>query len=108
MKVLTSADFFVGAREVNAGSIAEARRRIGSPIELLALTLHFRVPLWTTDNDFEDCGEWSTTAELLRKSGVTGREGRYWILMYSVESERRDLGTQDFGIVVNSAVAHLH
>jgi len=42
--------------------------------ELLALALHFKVPLWSNDNDFEDCGvEWFTTAELLRKLGVESK-----------------------------------
>jgi predicted nucleic acid-binding protein len=40
-------------------------------VELLALALHFEIPLWTNDNDFEDCGvEWFTSAELLKKLGV--------------------------------------
>jgi predicted nucleic acid-binding protein len=42
-------------------------------IELLALTLHMKIPLWTNDNDFERCGiERFTTAEILRKLGIFG------------------------------------
>jgi predicted nucleic acid-binding protein len=57
--------------------IARARKRIGwrDPGDdvLLALTLHFKVPLWSDDNDFEGCGvERYTTAQLLRKLGVFG------------------------------------
>ncbi len=55
--------------------MAKARRRIGKrdpdDVELLALALHFQVPLRTNDNDFEGCGvEWFTTAELLKRLGV--------------------------------------
>lgn len=52
--------------------IAEAERRIGErdpdDLELLALALHFDIPVWSNDNDFEDAGvDWYTTAELLKK-----------------------------------------
>jgi predicted nucleic acid-binding protein len=52
--------------------IAEAERRIGErdpdDVELLALALHFDIPVWSNDNDFENAGvEWRTTAELLKK-----------------------------------------
>lgn len=54
---------------------ARARKRIGwrdpDDVELLALTLHFKIPLWSNDNDFEGCGvERYTTAELLHKLGI--------------------------------------
>lgn len=65
------------AREVYAPSIARARKRIAwrdpDDAELLALTLHFKIPLWSNDNDFEGCGvERYTTAELLKKLGIFG------------------------------------
>jgi predicted nucleic acid-binding protein len=65
------------AREIYAGAIPKARKRIGKrdpdDVELLALALHFKVPLWTNDNDFEGCGlEWFTTAALLRRLEITG------------------------------------
>ena len=59
-------------REVYANALPQARKRIAQrdpdDIDVLALTLHMRLPLWTNDNDFEGTGiEWYTTAELLRK-----------------------------------------
>lgn len=55
--------------------LAEARRRIGGrdpeDIELLALAVSLRIPVWSNDNDFEDSGvEWYTTAFLLKKLGL--------------------------------------
>jgi predicted nucleic acid-binding protein len=52
--------------------IAEARRRIGrrdpDDVDILALAIHFRIPVWSNDNDFTDAGvEWYTTAVLLAK-----------------------------------------
>lgn len=75
MLAVASLPVSIVAREVYAGSIADARLRIGKrdpdDVELLALALHFKVPLWTNDNDFEGCGmEWFTTAELLKRLGV--------------------------------------
>jgi predicted nucleic acid-binding protein len=51
-------------------SIAEARRRIGKrdlkDVDVLALTLHLGLPLWSNDRDFEEAGiECLTTARLL-------------------------------------------
>lgn len=51
-------------------SIEEARRRIGhrdpDDVEILALAIHFRIPIWSNDNDFSGSGiEWYTTARLL-------------------------------------------
>lgn len=48
-----------------------ARRRIGKrdpdDVDILALALHLKWPLWSNDNDFAGTGvEWLTTAELLR------------------------------------------
>jgi predicted nucleic acid-binding protein len=50
--------------------IAEARRRIGrrdpDDVELLALAIERKVPVWSNDNDFEAVGVvWYTTAALL-------------------------------------------
>ena len=61
--------------EAYQGAMAEARRLIGwrdpDDVEILALTLHFKIPLWSNDNDFEGCGiERFTTAEILRKLGI--------------------------------------
>jgi predicted nucleic acid-binding protein len=55
--------------------MAEARRLIEwrdpDDVEILALTLQLKVPLWSNDNDFEGCGiERLTTAELLRTLGI--------------------------------------
>lgn len=52
-------------------SIAEATKRIGArdrdDIDLLALALHFRVPIWSNDRDFEGLNiELFTTERLLR------------------------------------------
>jgi len=52
--------------------LAEARRRIGDrdpdDVDLLALALLLRVPVWSNDNDFEVARvEWYTTAELLTR-----------------------------------------
>ena len=59
---------------VYRGSIQEARKRIGhrdpDDVELLALALHFKIPVWSNDRDFEDAGvKWHTTAVLLAKLG---------------------------------------
>jgi predicted nucleic acid-binding protein len=57
---------------VYARSVSEARRRIGrrdpDDIDILALALHFGLPIWSNDNDFEIAGvEWYTTADLLAR-----------------------------------------
>jgi predicted nucleic acid-binding protein len=51
--------------------LEEAEGRIGDrdpdDVDLLALSLALDVPIWSNDNDFEDCGvKWYTTAELLK------------------------------------------
>jgi predicted nucleic acid-binding protein len=61
--------------EVYEDTMAEARRLIAwrdpDDIEILALALHMKIPLWSNDNDFEGCGiERFTTAEILRRLGV--------------------------------------
>jgi len=63
--------------EVYADAMAEARRLIEDrdpdDIEILALALHMKIPLWSNDKDFEGCGiERFTTAELLSKLGIFG------------------------------------
>jgi predicted nucleic acid-binding protein len=78
MLTVASLPVSIVAAEIYARSIALARRRIGKrdpdDVELLALALHFKVPLWSNDNDFEECGvEWFTTAELLKKLGVESK-----------------------------------
>jgi len=64
-------------RAVYAKRLAEAVRRIGrrdpDDAELLALALHFRVPIWSNDRDFENLGvDLFTTRDLLRELGLTG------------------------------------
>ncbi len=53
------------------GTMPEARRRIGSrdpdDIDVLALALRLRVPLWSNDRDFEGTGaEQMTTPDILK------------------------------------------
>ncbi len=55
-----------------------ARRRIGKrdpdDVDVLALALDLKLPVWSNDNDFEDTGvEWHTTAELLNMLGIQSR-----------------------------------
>jgi predicted nucleic acid-binding protein len=55
--------------------LAEVRRRIGErdpdDVDLLALALSLRVPVWSNDNDFESArAAWFTTAELLARLGL--------------------------------------
>jgi len=59
------------SRTQYARSIAEAVKRIGrrdpDDIELLALALHFRIPIWSNDRDFEGLNvDLFTTESLLR------------------------------------------
>lgn len=56
-------------------SLAEARKRIAhrdpEDVELLALALEYRIPLWSNDRDFEDVRvERFTTEDLLRQLGI--------------------------------------
>ena len=58
-------------RSEYAGSVAAAVKKIGprdpDDVELLALALEFRVPIWSNDKDFEDLNvERFTTEQLLR------------------------------------------
>lgn len=78
MLAVASLPVSIVAREVYARSIAQARKQIEKrdpdDVELLALTLHFKVPLWSNDNDFEGCGvEQLTTAELLKQLSVESK-----------------------------------
>ncbi len=55
--------------------LAEALKRIGArdpdDAELMALALHFRVPIWSNDKDFERLNlELFTTEDLLRHLGI--------------------------------------
>jgi len=65
-------------REIYKGSIANAKREIGKrdpdDVELLALAMHFKIPVWSNDNDFLECGvDRVTTAELLKILGVESK-----------------------------------
>lgn len=62
----------VVARPDYETEVPEARRRIGrrdlDDVEILALALHFGIPIWSNDDDFSVSGtEWYTTAELLKR-----------------------------------------
>jgi predicted nucleic acid-binding protein len=66
-------------REAYANSISEAKRRIGrrdpDDVDILALAIHFRIPIWSNDRDFEDSGiQRYTTEDLLRKLGMLERK----------------------------------
>jgi predicted nucleic acid-binding protein len=66
-------------QSVYSPTLARARRLIArrdpDDVDVLALALHMKLPLWSNDNDFEDTGiEWYTTAELLRKLGISERQ----------------------------------
>jgi predicted nucleic acid-binding protein len=68
----------VVGREIYAQSLAQARRLIGKrdpdDIDILALALHFRIPLWSDDRDFEGIGiEQYTTSTLLKRLGISTR-----------------------------------
>ena len=58
-----------------SASLALARRRIGrrdpDDVDLLALALQLKIPLWSNDKDFSGTGiEWVTTEDLLRRLGL--------------------------------------
>lgn len=66
-------------QDVYCSALPRARKLIAKrdpdDVDVLALALHMNLPLWSNDNDFEETGiEWYTTAELLRKLGVSERE----------------------------------
>jgi predicted nucleic acid-binding protein len=59
-------------------NISAARRRIGKrdpgDVDVLALALTLKLPIWSNDNGFEDAGvEWHTTAELLKTLDIASR-----------------------------------
>jgi len=63
-------------RPVYANLMGQARKSIGKrdpvDVEILALALHLKLPLWSNDNDFEVTDiEWYTTAELLQRLGIS-------------------------------------
>jgi len=65
----------VVSRPRYVGSIPEATQRIGGrdpeDVELLALALHFKIPIWSNDKDFEELDvELFTTERLLRHLAV--------------------------------------
>ena len=58
--------------------LAEAGRRIRrrdpDDVDVLALSLHLKLPVWSNDNDFEIAGvEWHTTAELLKALDIRSK-----------------------------------
>ena len=64
-------------RGVYRRSLTQAGILIGKrdpdDVDILALALHLRIPLWSNDSDFEETGvEWYTTARLLQKLGISG------------------------------------
>ncbi len=63
---------------IYARKLAQARtlieRRDPDDVDLLALALHLRIPLWSNDSDFKGTGiEWYTTAALLQRLGISGK-----------------------------------
>ncbi len=55
--------------------LSSAKRRIGKrdpdDVDVLALALTLKIPVWSNDHDFEDAGvDWYTTAELPKTLGV--------------------------------------
>jgi predicted nucleic acid-binding protein len=66
-------------RDIYKRSLTRANRLVGKrnpdDVEILALALQLHLPLCSNDNDFERCGvEWYTTAELLKRLGISGRK----------------------------------
>jgi predicted nucleic acid-binding protein len=62
-------------RNIYAKNIPEARKRISlrdpEDVDLLALALHLRIPIWSNDKDFQGLGVDLFTAEqLLRSLGL--------------------------------------
>ena len=69
---LTNIPLSILEPEQYKGKLKEAKRRIGQrdpdDVDLLAVALALRIPVWSNDNDFEDARvEWYTTAEILKK-----------------------------------------
>jgi predicted nucleic acid-binding protein len=62
-------------RPAYAAAVSEASKRIGrrdpDDVEILALAISLKVPVWSNDKDFEGSGvEWYTTESLLRELGM--------------------------------------
>jgi len=62
-------------RKEYSRSIRQAKELIGKrdpdDVQLLALAIHLKIPVWSNDNDFQGTGvEWFTTAQLLRILGI--------------------------------------
>ncbi len=62
--------------ETYRGYLSAASRRIGrrdpDDVELLALALALKIPVWSNDSDFASAGiAWYTTAELLKVLEIT-------------------------------------
>lgn len=76
--VVAALPVHVIARDTYATQMKEAERRIAQrdpdDVDTLALALHEKAPVWSNDDDFKDTGvEWYTTAELLKRLGISGR-----------------------------------
>jgi predicted nucleic acid-binding protein len=72
MLTMASLPVEIVGRPVYASQLARAEKRIGKrdpdDVDILALALHFKIPLWSNDHDFEDSGvEWYTTEALLKR-----------------------------------------
>ena len=64
-------------RGIYARTLGQARALIGrrdpDDVDILALALYLKIPLWSNDSDFEGTGvEWYTTARLLQRLGISG------------------------------------
>ena len=69
---LTNIPLAILEPEQYKAKLKEAERRIGQrdpdDVDLLAVALALRIPVWSNDNDFEDARvQWYTTAEILKK-----------------------------------------
>jgi len=74
---VTIVDPPVYSRSLSEARKLIAKRRDPNDVDILTLALHTKLPLWSNDNDFEAAAiavriEWHTTAELLRKLGISG------------------------------------
>ena len=56
--------------------LSRDRDAVLDDVHILALAIQLKVPVWSNDSDFEGVGvEWYTTAQLLKKLGITSRGG---------------------------------
>lgn len=72
--MIESVPALVYEKKVYGASLQEARKQIGArdpnDVEILALCLHFKIPIWTSDKDFEICKiKTYTTKDLLKYLG---------------------------------------